>query len=139
MKRAILIALALSSSAVSLAEAAPKLVAPGDQPMVVKSAQLAIKSPGVNVCPSNAKIAGWIFTSKAGPVTYMIVRKGGAVSAPKTIQAIKAPAGYVASFSKTFEVLTAIDAEYRILVSQSDGVVSNWAPLKASCKIQLGG
>ncbi|MCB1474110.1 MAG: hypothetical protein H6878_07940 [Rhodobiaceae bacterium] len=135
-----LIAAALISLAtVSTALAGQDVAAPQDVPFKVEKAQLAIKSPGVNVCPANARMSGWIFTNKAGPVTYMIVRKGGQVGAPQTIQAIKGPAGYVASFTNTFEIQNAIAAEYRILVSNSGGIVSNWAPLKASCKIQLGG
>ncbi|MFN0265078.1 hypothetical protein ACKTEK_14510 [Tepidamorphus sp. 3E244] len=134
----------IAAAALTLAVATPalagnKLVTPQDGAFKVEKAQLAIKSPNVNACPANAKVAGWIFTNKPGPVTYMMVRKGGQVGAPKTITAKKGPAGYVASFSQTIQIHQAIDAEYRILVSHSGGVVSNWAPLKASCKIPLGG
>lgn len=141
MKTAHLIATALiaATAAATPAIAGNKLIAPTDSAFKVEKAQLAIKSPGVNVCPAQAKVAGWIFTNKAGPVQYMIVRKGGQVGAPQTAQAVKGPAGYVASFSRTFEINNAINAEYRILVSNSGGITSNWAPLKASCKIQLGG
>jgi hypothetical protein len=119
--------------------AGPKLAAPQDNPMVVKSAQFAIKSPISNACPAPAKSTGWIFTSKPGPVSYMIARKGGGVAGPFTVQAIKTATGGMATVSRNFEVKSAIDTEYRILVAGSGGVVSNWAPLKASCKIQLGG
>jgi len=104
------------------------------------SAQLAIKSPKVNVCPTDATMAGWIHTNKPGTVSYMIARKGGTVSGPFQLQAVKSVNGGMASFSKTFPIHAAINAEYRILVSGSDGkVMSNWVPLTASCKIQLGG
>jgi hypothetical protein len=116
------------------------LKAPGNSPFKAISAQLAIKSPSVNVCPANAKMAGWIMTNKPGTVSYMIARKGGSVSGPFTLEAVKSVNGGMASFSKVFPVHQAIDAEYRILVSGTDGqVMSNWVPLKASCKIQLGG
>ena len=107
----------------------------------VTKAQLAIKSPNVNVCPASAKMAGWIFTNKPGTLQYMIARKGGTVSGPYTIQSKKGANGlHMASFSKSFDVHFKTDAEYRILVGEKYGkTLSNWAPLKASCKIQLGG
>ena len=114
--------------------------APVAGPLKAVSAQLAIKSPKVNVCPATATMAGWIQTNKPGPVSYMIARKGGTVSGPFTLQAVEAVNGGMASFTKSFEVHNAINAEYRILVSGTDGkVMSNWVPLTASCKIKLGG
>ena len=114
--------------------------APVAGPMKAISAQLAIKSPKVNVCPATATMAGWIQTSKPGQVSYMIAQKGGSVSGPFTLEAVEAVNGGMASFSKSFQVHNAINTEYRILVSGSDGkVMSNWVPLKASCKIKLGG
>ncbi len=107
----------------------------------VTKAQLAIKSPNVNVCPASAKMAGWIFTNKPGTLQYMIARKGGTVSGPYTVQSKKGANGiHMASFSRSFDVHHKIDAEYRILVGEKYGkTLSNWAPLKASCKIKLGG
>ena len=131
-------------TAVAIAISAPafagqKLAQPQEGPMIVKSAQFAIKSPASNACPAPAKSTAWIFTSKPGPVSYMIARKGGGVSGPFSAQAVKSGDGAMATVSRSFEVKSAIDTEYRILVSGSGGVVSNWAPLKASCKILLGG
>ena len=107
----------------------------------VIKAQLAIKSPNVNACPAAAKMAGWIFTNKPGTLQYMIARKGGTVSGPYTIQSKKGADGiHMASFSKSFDVHFKTNSEYRILVGEKYGkTLSNWAPLKASCKIQLGG
>ena len=114
--------------------------APNIGPLVAKSAQLAIKSPKVNACPATAKMSGWIHTSKPGPVSYMLAKKGGGVSGPFTLNAVKSVNGGMASFTNQFQVHHAIDTEYRILVSGSNGkVMSNWVPLKASCKIKLGG
>ena len=121
------------------AAAAQNFQAPGPQPFKVTGAQLAIKSPITNACPTQAKMTGWIMTSKPGPVSYMMVRKGGSVSGPFQIQAVASPVGGMANFSKNIPIVTAINAEYRILVAGGSGIVSNWAPLKASCKIQLGG
>lgn len=132
----------LTAAAIALsapAFAGQKLAAPQDAPLTVKSAQFAIKSPASNACPAPAKSTGWIFTSKPGSVSYMIARKGGGVAGPFTAQAIKTATGGMATISRNFEVKSAIDTEYRILVAGSGGVVSNWAPLKASCKIKLGG
>ena len=135
MKPVTIIAAALVSALTATsAFAGDKIATPQEPPFKIEKAQLAIKSPDTGVCPTQAKMAGWIFTNKPGPVTYMIVRKGGQVGFPQTVQAVKGAAGYVASFSNTFQVINAVDAEYRILVSHSGGVVSNWAPLKASCQ-----
>lgn len=103
-------------------------------------AQLAIKSPAVNACPATAKMSGWIHTNKPGTVSYMIAKKGGGVSGPYTIQAVKSANGGLASFSRNLEIHQPIDSQYRILVSGTNGqVMSNWVPLRASCKIMLGG
>lgn len=89
-------AAALSLAIATPAIAGPKLAPPQNAPFKVEKAQLAIKSPGVNACPTHAKISGWIFTNKPGPVTYMIVRRGGQVGAPRTITAVKGAGGYIA-------------------------------------------
>jgi hypothetical protein len=116
------------------AAAAQNFQAPGAQPFKIMGAQLAIKSPASHNCPNQAKMTGWIMTTKPGPVSYMMVRKGGSVSGPFQIQAIATPNGGMATFSQNIQIVTAIDAEYRILVAGGSGIVSNWAPLKASCK-----
>ena len=140
MKPVTMIAAALvTAAAATSAMAGNKLATPQAPDFKVERAQLAIKSPKTNACPAQARMTGWIFTNQAGPVTYMIVHKPGQVSAPKTIEAVEGPGGYVATFSDVFEITEAIDAEYRILVSNSGGVVSNWAPLHANCTIKLGG
>ncbi|WP_421725881.1 hypothetical protein [Bauldia sp.] len=109
------------------------------QPKQVHKAQLAIKGPTTTVCPNQATISGWVFTNYAGPVQVMIARKGQGVGQPTTIEAKPAASGqFIASFSRTLPIVTAIDAEYRLLVSGGSGVVSNWVPLKASCAIGGG-
>lgn len=114
--------------------------APTAAQMKVISAQMAIKSPSVNACPANATMAGWIHTSKPGKVSYMIAKKGGSVSGPFTANAVESVNGGLATIGKQFQVHQAIDTEYRILVPNGNApVMSNWVPLKASCKIQLGG
>ncbi|MEM9999647.1 MAG: hypothetical protein AAF940_02090 [Pseudomonadota bacterium] len=115
------------------------LAAPTEGKMKVKSAQLGIQSPATNVCPTTAKMKGWIHTTKAGTVQYMMIRKGGSVSGPFSVQAKKSAGGYMAEFSRTLNIVAAIDAEYRIAVSNSGGIVSNWVPLKANCSIGQGG
>jgi len=104
-------------------------------PKTVLKAQLAIKGPTTTVCPNQAKVSGWVFTNYAGPVQVMIARKGQGVGQPMTVQAKPAANGqFMASFSNTIQIVTAIDAEYRLLVGGGSGVTSNWVPLKASCK-----
>ncbi|MCB1386109.1 MAG: hypothetical protein KDJ80_09240 [Nitratireductor sp.] len=114
--------------------------APTEGPLKAIGAQLAIKSPAVNVCPATAKMALWIQTNKPGPVSYMIAQKGGVVTGPYTVEAVKSATGGMASVSKNLQIEKAVDTEYRVLVSGADGkVMSQWVPLRASCKIQLGG
>ena len=133
------VALALATGATSAL--AGTLIAPPATKLKVIKAQLAIKSPIVNVCPAAAKMTGWIFTNKPGTLQYMIARKGGSVSGPYTIQSKTGANGlHMASFTRNFNVHHKINSEYRILIGNKYGkALSNWAPLKASCKIQLGG
>ncbi|MEM9332981.1 MAG: hypothetical protein AAGA53_16790 [Pseudomonadota bacterium] len=107
----------------------------GQAKMKVKKAQLAIKSPNAAGCPAEAKMTGWIFTNKPGTVHYMIARKGGSVSGPYAIQAVKGSNGLnVASFTRQFPVHNSINAEYRILIgAKYQKTLSNWAPLNVSC------
>lgn len=103
-------------------------------------AMMAIKSPATNACPAAAKMTGWIMTNKPGSVSYMIARKGGGVSGPYQVNAVLSAQGAMATISRNMEIHQPVNAEYRILVADGTGqVMSNWAPLKASCKIQLGG
>jgi len=114
--------------------------APGEAPFKATSAMMAIKSPATTACPAQAKMAGWIMTNKPGTVSYMIARKGGGVSGPFQAEAVPSATGAMATITRNMEIVSAIDAEYRILVADGTGkVMSNWAPLKASCKIGLGG
>ena len=108
-------------------------------PKKVMKAQLAIKGPTTTVCPNQAKVSGWVFTNYAGPVQVMIARKGQSVGQPMTVQAKPATNGqFIATFTNTIQIVSAIDAEYRLLVGGGSGVTSNWVPLKASCKIGAG-
>ncbi len=121
------------------AHAAPgDLLSGGDGPNVVLRAQLGIKGPATNVCPNQATVTGWVFTNYAGPVQVMIARKGQGVGQPVTIEAKPAAGGqFMATYSRTIEIVNPIDAEYRLLVGGGSGVMSNWAPLKASCAIGM--
>jgi hypothetical protein len=135
------LALVASSFVASAALAGPgDFQAGGNGPDKILKAQLGIKGPKTNTCPTEATTAGWVFTNFAGPVQVMIARKGQGVGAPFTIQAKKAANGqYMATFSRKVEIIGPIDAEYRLLVGGGDGVVSNWVPLKANCAIKLPG
>ena len=119
---------------------AQNLKAPTEPGFKATSAMLAIKSPATNACPAQAKMTGWIMTNKPGTVSYMIAKKGGGVSGPFQANAVPSAKGAMATFSRNLTIHQAFDAEYRILVADGTGkVLSNWAPLKASCKIKLGG
>ena len=131
----------VATAAVATAAFAGTVIAPPAKALKVTKAQLAIKSPNVNVCPAGAKLTGWIFTNKPGTLEYVIVRKGGQVTGPFQIQSKTGAIGlHMASFTRSFQVYHKMDTQYRILIGNKYGKAqSNWAPLKASCKIGLGG
>jgi hypothetical protein len=112
----------------------------GSRPLQVESAMLAIKSPATNACPANAIMKAWIYTNKAGPVTYMMIRHGQGAGTPKVVMAKKVNGKYVAEISRTLSIHHKIDAKYRIAARGAvDYRFSNWVPLKANCTIPLGG
>ena len=142
MSKKIIAAILIAISAASSTSAfAGKLAVPNAGPAVATKAQLGIINPITNACPAKAKLAIWIFTNKPGPVNYMIAKKGGAVSGPYTIQSKKGGNGLsMASYTKTYDIHQPFNAQYRVLVSGTNGkVMSNWVTMKASCKIMLGG
>ncbi|MEP0943210.1 MAG: hypothetical protein ABJH63_00680 [Rhizobiaceae bacterium] len=128
-------------AAVATAALAGNIMAPTGAALKATKAQLAIKNPNVNVCPAAAKMTGWIFTNKPGTLEYIIIRQSGQVSGPFQIHSNTGSNGlHMASFSRQFQIHHKIDAKYRILIGSKYGkTLSNWAPLKASCKIGLGG
>ncbi len=136
-----LVSLFASAVLVSAASAqANDLLSGGNGPDTVLRAQLGIKGPATNTCPNEATVTGWVFTNYAGPVQVMIARRGQGVGQPVTIQAKPAANGqYMATYSRTIPIVAPIDAEYRLLVGGGSGVMSNWAPLKATCAIGLPG
>ena len=71
----------------------------------------------------------------------MIAREGGSVGQPFTLQTKKVgPGKYLATYTKTGNIVNAINAKYRVLATTLTGQnnVSSWVPLKASCKIGGG-
>lgn len=112
----------------------------GSGPLKVESAMLAIKSPIVNACPTNAKMKAWIYTNKAGPVSYMMIRHGQGAGPVQVVTAKKVNGKYVAEISRTLAIHNKIDAKYRIAAKGAGNyTLSNWVPLKAKCSIMLGG
>lgn len=140
MKFTVLLAATTALSvAPAMAQQANQDLAPGGGGGNVLRAQLAIQGPATTVCPNQATMSGWVFTDFAGKVSIMIARKGQGVGAPFIINAVPAANGqHMATFTRAFPIITAIDTEYRLLVGGGDGVVSNWAPLKATCATGLG-
>ena len=138
MKRLILAALAAVFA--TSAFAGGNFQVGGSGPLLVKSAMLAIKSPAINACPADAKMKAWIYTTKAGKISYMMIRHGQNAGPVQTAVAKKVGGKYVAEISRTFTIHQKIDAKYRIAArGQGDFKFSNWVPLKASCNIMLGG
>lgn len=138
--RTLMAASLLAATSATIASAG-NLALPTEPKIKVTKAQLAIKSPNVNVCPAAGEMSGWIFTTKPGTIHYMIARKGGDVSGPFEATAVKGANGLsMASFTNALNIEHKIDAEYRIIVGEKYGLtLSNWAPLKASCLVLLGG
>ena len=100
----------------------------------VKSVQIGITAPTGDTCPAESRLSVWIRTNKEGPVTFMIARKGQSVGAPKTINAVKGSNGvYMATYVQDLTIASSIDAEYRALIADGTGMVSNWAPLRFAC------
>jgi hypothetical protein len=83
----------------------------GSGPLKVESATLAIKSPASNACPANAVVKAWIYTNKAGPVNYMMIRHGQGAGMPQTVMAKKVNGKYVAEISRTITIHQKIDAQ----------------------------
>jgi hypothetical protein len=112
----------------------------GGQPQLkVTKLQMGIKSPATNVCPAEAKLMAWVFTNKAGTVPIFIARDGGGVSGPFLVEAkATGNGGFMGTYSRTLQIHQPIDADYRASAPQHKQL-SNWVPLKASCKIGLGG
>jgi len=129
----------LVAVAPAAAQNAAQDLAPGVGAGKVLRAQLAIKSPTTTQCPTTAKMTGWVFTDFAGKVQVMIARKGQSVGTPFQVSTVPAANGqHMATFNRNIQIVNPIDAEYRILVGGGAGVVSNWAPLKASCAMGAG-
>jgi hypothetical protein len=136
--RTVLSLLAAGAFATGASAQIEDLQSGGDGPDTVLRAQLGIKGPTTNTCPNEATVTGWVFTNYAGPVQVMIARRGQGVGQPVMIEAKPAANGeYMATYSRTFPITGPVDAEYRLLVGGGSGVMSNWAPLKATCAIGL--
>ena len=106
----------------------------------VTKLQLGIKSPKTTACPAKGKMKIWVFTNKPGKVPVYIAKQGGSsVAGPYMVQTKKTHTGlYMGEYSKTLKIHQAIYAKYRASAPKH-GALSNWVPLKAKCKIALGG
>ena len=104
----------------------------GTGPLLVKSIALGIKSPQSLACPPNAPMQAWIYTTKAGKISYMIIRHGQGAGQVKTVNAQKYGSKYVAQISGLVPMPVGVDAKYRIAAKGiGDYKFSNWVPLKA--------
>ncbi|MEO4042061.1 hypothetical protein AAFN47_10690 [Hoeflea sp. CAU 1731] len=113
----------------------------GGQPKLkVAQVQMGIQSPKTNACPTEAKMMVWVFTNKPGTVPVYIARDGGgSVSGPYQVKTKATGNGkYMGVYSRTLKIHQPIDARYRASAPNFKKL-SNWVPLKASCKIGLGG
>ena len=137
MKTALIAAAALATIAGS-AQALD--IQQGGQPSLkVTKLQMGIKSPATNVCPADAKLTAWVFTNKAGSVPIFIARNGGGVAGPYMVETKATGNGtFMGTYSRTLSIHHPIDTRYRAS-APNFGELSNWVPLKASCKIGLGG
>lgn len=111
----------------------------GQAKLKVTKLQMGIKSPATNACPAEAKLTAWVFTNKAGSVPIYIARDGGGVSGPYVVQTKANGSGaFMGTYSRTLQIHQPIDADYRAS-APTFKQLSNWVPLKATCKIGLGG
>ena len=111
----------------------------GSPKLKVTKLQMGIKSPATNACPADAQLKAWVFTNQAGSVPIYIARNGGGVSGPYMVQTKATGNGtFMGVYSRTLTLHHPIDAQYRASAPQHKKL-SNWVPLKASCKIGLGG
>ncbi len=141
MKLKLVLSLAITAliSISSLAHA-KNFQAGGNGPLKVNKVQLGIKSPITNTCPANGFMKVWVFANKAGTVPIYIAKAGGSsVSGPHYVKVKKTHTGlYMGVYSKTLKIHQPFFAKYRASAPKH-GKLSNWVPLKASCKIGLGG
>ncbi|MCY6382471.1 hypothetical protein [Hoeflea prorocentri] len=137
MKTALIAAVALATIA---GNAQALDLQQGGQPKLkVTKLQMGIKSPATNTCPADAKLTAWVFTNKAGSVPIYIARNGGNVAGPYMVETKATGNGkFMGTYSRTLSIHQPIDAQYRAS-APNFGQLSNWVPLKASCKIGLGG
>ncbi|MEM9105417.1 MAG: hypothetical protein AAGC96_07150 [Pseudomonadota bacterium] len=112
----------------------------GNSPKLkVTKLQMGIKSPATNTCPVDAPLNVWVFTNKAGTVPIFIARAGGNVSGPYNVKTKATGNGtFMGTYSRKLSIHQPIDAQYRASAPNYQQL-SNWVPLKASCKIGLGG
>ena len=109
----------------------------GAPKLKVTKLQLGIKSPTTNTCPANAELRAWVFTNKAGSVPIYIARDGGGVAGPYVVETKATGNGtFMGTYERTLDIHQPIDAQYRASAPQFEAL-SNWVPLKATCKIGL--
>ena len=106
----------------------------GGQPKLkATKIQLGIISPDNNACPGPAKMTIWVFSNKPGTIPVMLVRNNGTVTGPHMVETKKgANNKSMGVWSQDLNIVTPIDAEYRVVTPGSD-VASNWVPLHAEC------
>jgi hypothetical protein len=130
--RSTILAISTLAALVGSAQAFDIKLAPAPK-VVPTSAQLGIISPPDQVCPGQAKLTAWIRTNVPGTVNIVLVRKNGDVSPPISVTTTKGANGIVmGSYSRNIFVKAPIDAQYRVVIAGTP-VVSNWAPLAATC------
>lgn len=137
MKTALIAAAALATIAGSAQ--ALDIQQGGQLTLKVTKLQMGIKSPATNTCPADAKLTAWVFTNKAGSVPIYIARDGGGVAGPYMVETKATGNGaFMGTYSRTLSIHQPIDTQYRAS-APNFSQLSNWVPLKASCKIGLGG
>lgn len=106
-------------------------------PMKVLSAQLGIQGPKTKACPAKAKMTAWFRTNKPGKVGFRVVKKGGQLGPMIFVNAVKAPSGYMATYTKELSIHQPLNTAYSVIVP--GGAQSKFVPLKASCSVKLPG
>ncbi|MGE0239351.1 MAG: hypothetical protein AB7F09_18570 [Parvibaculaceae bacterium] len=104
-------------------------------PFKVLSAQLGIKGPKTRLCPNKATLTAWFKTNKPGKVGFRLMRKNGPAGPMIFANAVKAPSGYMATYTRVIEITKPISTSYSAVVPGAGGLASNFVPLKASCAL----
>jgi hypothetical protein len=63
------------------------------------------------------------------------MRKDGPAGPMIFVSSVKAPSGYMATYTRTIAITKPMNTSYSAIVPGAGGLASNFVPLKASCTL----